>query len=167
MRLNSQALSRREFQGYCLLSALVALAGGGSFLLLGAEGVPRVTGAEYPALVDPLTEALVAIPLSERPTFDLWFRVLGWYWLSAGLMSAWITPRVEFETAWFRFVNLAFMAVGVASALTISQTGTNAHLRYDALLPQIGIPLTAIVWQTLMCRAAKRAAPSCGEESPD
>lgn len=89
-------------------------------------------------------------------TYSTWYRVLGWYWFVTGLMLFWITPRVQLRTDWFRFIHISFMAVGVASLVTIAQSGTNAHNRYGAVAFEIGIPCAAILWQWFVARGASR-----------
>ncbi len=151
-------ISKRGLQLYCLLSALVAIIGGGMFVVFGMAAVPRVVGVEYAALVNALSNSVGAIDSSVRVTFDTWYRALGWYWLMAGVMLLWVTPRVDEETAWFRFINVGFMAVGVAAAVTIAQSGTNVHNRFGALVPEFGIPLLAIVWQYFVAKTPKGAS---------
>lgn len=146
-------ISLRLLQVYCVFSALIALAGGGTFVLYGIDGLPRVVGTEYGGLVAPLTDAAGQIEPKIRVTFSTWYRSLGWYWFTSGLMLLWITPNVERQTAWFRFIHLGFMAAGVATAVTISESGTNLHNRYDAMIPEFGIPAAAMVWQWFVARA--------------
>ncbi|MGI9327009.1 MAG: DUF4345 family protein [Pseudomonadales bacterium] len=76
-----------------------------------------------------------------------WYRALGRYWLSTGLMLLWIVLKIETQTAWFRFVHIGFMAVGVANLVTIMDTGTNTHSRYDAVIIELAVPLVFIAWQ--------------------
>ena len=128
--------------------------GGGTFVLLGTEGLPQVVGVEYPSLVDDLSRSVAGIDDTVRATFDTWYRALGWYWLVTGAMLFWITRNIEVETVWFRFINIGFMAVGVATTVTIAETGTNIHNRYGALIPEYGIPLLAIIWQYFVARGA-------------
>jgi len=140
-----------------LISAVVAILGGGSFVVLGIDGVERVLGTEYSALKPMLGEAAAAMAAEPRVSFDHFYRVLGWYRLMTGVMLLWITPSVASRTAWFRFLHIAFMAVGVSNILSMAEYGTNAHLRAMALVPELGIPCAAILWQTLVARNAAHA----------
>lgn len=147
-------ISLRGLQAFMLISAVIAILGGGSFVLSGIDGVARVLGTEYPALKPMLGEAASAMAAEPRVTFDHFYRVLGWYWLMTGVMLLWITPSVASQTAWFRFIHIAFMAVGVANILSMAEYGTNAHLRSVALVPELGVPCVAMFWQTLVARSA-------------
>ena len=147
---------------FAVLSALVAISGGGTFLLNGVDGVPRLVGVEYPALVQQLESAAANIDADARATFDTWYRALGWYWIVTGLMLLWIVPRIHIHTAWFRFIHFGFMSVGIANALTIADTGTNQHSRYDAVAIELLVPGIAMIWQAYVAGAHRRAtkAPS-------
>jgi hypothetical protein len=151
--MNRRVVSLRLLQLYSLGSATIAVLGGGAFVLGGIDGVARVVGTEYSALVPMLEQASASIDPEAGVTFSTWYRVLGWYWLVTGLMLFWITPKVQLRTDWFRFIHVAFMAVGVASLVTISQHGTNVHNRFGAVVFEIGIPSAAIVWQWFVARS--------------
>lgn len=109
---------------------------------------------EYPALEPLLHGAAAAISAEQRMTFDHWYRVLGCYWLVTGLMLLWIIPKIQYRTAWFRFIHLGFMAMGISSLLSINEYGTNIHNRYDAVLIELTVPALAIVWQWYVARKA-------------
>lgn len=147
-------ISLRGLQVYCLLSALIATVGGGTFVWNGTDGVALVLGTEYPALAPMLEEHTESISASARPSFDLWYRALGWYWFMTGVMLFWITAKVALHSGWFRCIHVAFMAVGVASVVTLIESGPNEHIRYFGLIPEFGIPLLAIVWQGFVARQA-------------
>ncbi len=152
-----KTISFRGIQAYAVASALIAILGGGSFVLGGVDGVPAAVGTEYPSLVPALESAASAIDASARATFDTWYRALGWYWLVTGLMLLWITPQVHRYTAWFRFIHVGFMAVGVANAITIADTGTNAHSRYGAVAIELLVPTLAMLWQWSVAKSHPEA----------
>lgn len=56
--MNRRMVSRRLLQLFCLFSATIAVTGGGTFVIGGIDGVARVVGVEYAALVPPLEQAL-------------------------------------------------------------------------------------------------------------
>lgn len=151
--MNWQTISLRGLQAYCLISALIAVVGGGSFVVAGADGLALVVGAERPELAPLLQTAADAIDDRVRGIVDTWYRALGWYWLMTGLMVLWITPRIAERTDWFRFVGVAFMAVGVGNAVSMVQSGAGVHDSYVGLAFEFGIPLLAIVWQAAVARA--------------
>ena len=161
---STQTVSFRALQVYCVLSAAIAIVGGGNFVVNGVDGVPRAVATEYPGLVADLEVASAAIDAAVRPTFDTWYRSLGWYWLVTGLMLLWIVPRVRTATAWFRFIHLGFMATGVANAVTIATTGTNVHSRYDAVAIELTVPTVAILWQTWVAHGAAAETTPAGRE---
>lgn len=107
-----------------------------------------------------LEQASAGIDPAAAVTFSPWYRVLGWYWFMTGIMLLWIIPKIQFETAWFRFIFVGFMAVGTASLITISQHGPNLHNRYGAAVFEIGIPAATIVWQWFVARDASSADSS-------
>ena len=148
-----KTVSFRGIQVYAVGSALMAIVGGGSFVLLGVDGVPAVIGTEYPSLVPALESAASAIDPSTRATFDTWYRALGWYWFVTGLMLLWITPQIHRNTAWFRFIHVGFMAAAVANAVTIVDTGTNAHSRYGAVVIELIAPTVAMLWQRSVAKS--------------
>ena len=147
-----QKFSYRALQAFAVLSATIAIAGGGTFVLLGIDAVPVVVGTEYPHFVTELEKSVQQISETAPVTFDTWYRLLGWYWVSAGLMLLWITPSIRTSTAWFRFIHVAFMAAGIANALTIYNSGVNIHARYDAVAIELLVPILAIVWQWRVSR---------------
>jgi len=147
-------VSLRGLQILSLLSALIAIVGGGTFVLYGTEGVALVLGTEFPALSARLTNASDELDTIARPSFDLMYRALGWYWLMSGVMLLWIIPSIAHRTDWFRLIHIGFMAVGVASVITLMDTGPNEHIRYIGLVPEFGIPLLAIAWQGYVARQA-------------
>jgi len=152
--MNRKRVSLRLLQGYSLFSATIAVLGGGTFVLAGIDGVAKVVGTEYSALVPMLEEAAANIDPEAKVTFSTWYRALGWYWLVTGLMLFWITPKVHLRTDWFRLVHIAFMAVGVASLMSIAEYGTNTHNRYGAVVFELGIPAGAMLWQWFVARSA-------------
>jgi len=152
--MNGKVISLRGLQFVSLISATIAVVGGGTFVLQGADGLATVVGAEYPALSPLLDRASSAIDPLMKVTFDTWYRALGWYWLTTGLMLFWITPNVQYRTDWFRLIHVAFMAVGIASLLTIIESGPNVHNRYGAVVIELGVPCVLIVWQWFVARAA-------------
>ncbi len=116
-----------------------------------------MVGTEYASLVPSIESAAAAIEPEIRVTFSTWYRVLGWYWLVTGLMLFWIIPQIATRTDWFRLIHLGFMAVGIASLVTISERGTNLHNRFGAVVFEIGIPIGFMVWQTVVARAHARS----------
>ena len=129
--MKPRLFSLRLFQALCAVSTLIAVLGGGSFVLNGADGVALAVGAEYPALVPRLEAAAASIDSVSRGTFDTWYRALGWYWVVTGLMMIWVIPNIETQWPWIRFIHIGFMGVVVANIFTILDTGTNAHPRFD------------------------------------
>ena len=139
--------SYRGIQVYAVISSIIAIAGGGTFVLYGVEGVALVAGTEYPNLVPALHAAAQLIPDATRPTFDTFYRMLGWYWLVTGLLLLWITPAIGTSTAWFRLIHLAFMSTGIANGITIMDSGLSAHGRYGAVIIELLVPTLAMIWQ--------------------
>ena len=150
--MDKQHISLRLLQGFALINGTIAVLGGGAFVINGIDGVATVVGTEYASLVPMLEKASASINHEARVTFSTWYRVLGWYWLMTGFMLFWITPKIHLQTAWFRLIHVGFMAVGIASLLTIAESGSNPHNRYGAILFELGIPCGAIVWQTFVAR---------------
>lgn len=145
--MDRKIVSLRSLQIVSAISAVIAITGGGTFVLFGSDGLARVVGTEYPSL-SPLLEAAASnIETEIKVTFDTWYRALGWYWLTTGAMLLWITPQIQYRTDWFRFIHMGFMAVGIASLVTIANTGTNVHNRYGAVVFELGIPLLLMLWQ--------------------
>ncbi len=140
-------ISLRFLQAFSAVSALIAIWGGGTFMLNGVEGVALIVSTEYPELKPMLELAATNIEAAPRVTFDHWYRVLGWYWLVMGLMLLWIIPKIQYQTAWFRLIHLSFMAVGLSSLLSISEYGTNTHNRYGAVVIELAIPALLMLWQ--------------------
>ena len=105
----SQKFSYRALRVYALLAAAIAIAGGGTLVLFGIDAVAVVVGTEYPHIVSELEKSAQQILETAPVTFDTWCRLLGCYWVSAGLMLLWITPSIGTSTAWFRFIHVAFM----------------------------------------------------------
>jgi hypothetical protein len=157
--VNRRQISLRLLQVYSLFSATIAVLGGGTLVLAGIDGLPRVVGIEYSTLVPALQTATANIEPEIRVTFSTWYRSLGWYWFVTGLMLFWITPKVHLRTDWFRLIHVAFMAAGVATLVSIVEHGTNVHNRYVALVPEFGIPCGAMVWQWFVARSAERDEP--------
>ena len=151
--MDKKNISLRLLQAFALINATIAVVGGGTFVVFGVDGVARVVGTEYAALVPMLQEASANIDAEARVTFSTWYRVLGWYWLVTGLMLFWITPKIHLRSDWFRLIHVGVMAVGIASLATIAESGTNAHNRYGAVVLELGIPIAAIVWQRYVARA--------------
>ncbi len=151
-RFDRANISLRGLQVASVISALIAVVGGGTFVLTGVDGVARVLGTEFPEMRPMLAEAAAAMASEPRVSFDLFYRSLGWYWMMTGGMLFWIIPNIASQTAWFRFIHVAFMAVGMTTLLSIAEHGTNAHLRYANLIPELGVPSTLIVWQTFVAR---------------
>ena len=52
--LTLKTVSFRGIQVYAVVSALIAILGGGSFVIQGVDGVPTAVGTEYPSLVPAL-----------------------------------------------------------------------------------------------------------------
>ena len=152
--MKRQDISLRSLQGVSLISALIAVIGGGTFVLYGTDGLPIVVGFEYPSLSPSLQQAADAVNPAISATFDTWYRALGWYWVTTGLMLFWIIPKIQYHSDWFRFIHLGFMAVGIASLITIIESGTNLHNRYGALVFELGIPCALIIWQWFVAKAA-------------
>lgn len=142
------------------MSALLAIVGGGSFVLFGVDGVAIAVGTEYPNLVPELQKAAASIDSAAKVTFDTWYRALGWYWLSTGLMLLWIIPNIESQGPWFRFVHIGFMAVGVANSVTILDSGLNVHSRYGAVVIELAVPLAFIGWQWSLSRTMPERQPA-------
>jgi hypothetical protein len=140
-------ISLRSLQAISIISALIAITGGGTFMLNGVDGVALVVSSEYPELKPLLQLAAADIDAASRVTFDHWYRVLGWYWLVTGLMLLWIIPNVQHNTAWFRLIHLSFMAVGLSSLLSIMEYGTNVHNRYGAVIIELSVPSLLMLWQ--------------------
>lgn len=118
------------------------------------DGVAIVVGAEFPSVASILVSAPESLSSTAHPSFDMWYRALGWYWFMTGVMLLWITPNVAQRTEWFRLIHIAFMAVGIATFLTLLESGTNEHLRYGNLVPELGVPLLAMAWQRSVARQA-------------
>lgn len=151
--MSRKIFSLRALQAISTISALVAIVGGMTFVMFGAEGLALVVGTEYPSLSLLLEEAVSDIEPEIKITFDTWYRTLGWYWFLTGVMLLWIIPRIQYRSDWFRFIHVGFMAVGVASAITIMDSGTNIHNRYFALIPELGVPTLLIIWQWFVGRS--------------
>lgn len=132
-------ISIRGLQIYCVLNVAIAVIGGGSFVLFGIEGLARFTTPDVLQSIRDIEGPALSI-------MDTWYRLLGWYWLVAGLMLLWITPRVQFSGAWFRFIHIGFMAAGIANAVLLL-SGSNGVASPEALIPEFGIPLLAMFWQ--------------------
>lgn len=147
-----QNASLRGLQLVSLVSAAIAILGGGAFVLNGIDGVPLVVSREYPELESALSHAAANIDVKMKVTFDHWYRVLGFYWFVTGLMLLWIIPRIQQQTAWFRFIHLGFMAVGISSLLSIAEYGTNTHNRYGAVIIELSVPSILILWQWYVAR---------------
>jgi hypothetical protein len=147
-----QKLSYRTLQVYAVFSALIAIVGGATFVLMGIDAVPIVVGTEYPDYVAELEISARRISESEPVTFEAWYRLLGWYWVMTGLMLLWITPSIGASTAWFRFIHFGFMAAGVSNAITIVTSGVNVHARYDAVIIELLVPTLAMIWQWRVSR---------------
>ena len=147
-----QKISYRTLQVYAVFSALIAIVGGGTFVLFGIDAVPMVVGTEYPDYVAELEKSARHISESVPVTFETWYRLLGWYWVMIGLMLLWITPSISSSTAWFRFIHFAFMAAGISNALTIASSGVNVHARYDAVIVELLVPTLAMIWQWRVSR---------------
>jgi hypothetical protein len=96
--MNQQLVSLRGLQIVSLVSATIAVIGGGTFVLAGTDGVAMVVGSEYPSLSPLVKQATETIDPTMRVTFDTWYRALGWYWLTTGLMLFWITPKIQYRT---------------------------------------------------------------------
>jgi hypothetical protein len=163
--MNRGTLSLRALQLVSLVSAAIAISGGGTFVLLGSAGLAVVVGAEYSSLSPVLEQAVSNIEPEVRATFDTWYRALGWYWLMTGVMLLWIIPSVQYRTDWFRFLHMGFMAVGIASIFTIADSGTNLHNRYGAVAFELGIPVLLMLWQRSVALAytGRRHGGSEGE----
>lgn len=142
-----QKISYRALQVYAVFSALIAIIGGGTFVVAGIDAVAMVVGVEYPGYVAQLETSALHISESVPVTFDAWYRLLGWYWVMTGLMLLWITPSINSSTAWFRFIHTAFMAAGISNALTIINSGVNLHARVDAVAIELLVPTLAMIWQ--------------------
>jgi hypothetical protein len=124
-------MSRRLLQVFAVVNVLVAFYNGGRFLFLGIDAEPGSGGV------------------------DLWYRVLGWFWITSGLMLAWITPRIEVHTAWFRLIFVAFMSVGLGRLAAVAAHGVSAENTVIAIAIEIAVPLACIVWQGFVARAAR------------
>ena len=94
-----RTISLRGLQAFMLINAVIAIVGGGSFVLSGIDGVERVLGSQYPELKPMLSEAAAAMAAEARVSFDHFYRVLGWYWVMTGTMLLWITPSVATTTS--------------------------------------------------------------------
>ncbi|MFT4519564.1 MAG: hypothetical protein ACI9JM_001961 [Halioglobus sp.] len=70
----------------------------------------------------------------------------------AGVMLLWIIPKIQHQTAWFRFLHIGFMVVGLSSLVSINTYGANTHNRYDAVIFELGIPALLMLWQWTLAR---------------
>jgi hypothetical protein len=144
-------ISRRLLQFFVGLNALVAVYNGGAFLLFGIEGVPIVARVELSIPIDAIDEPA-------RGVLDTWYRALGWVWLSVGLMLAWILPSVERSTAWFRFIHIAFLCVGIGRLASVLEYGVTRHNPLWAIAIEIVVPLAFIAWQSRVASSAPEPA---------
>ena len=92
-----QKFSYRALQAFAVVSATIAIVGGGTFVLLGIDAVPVVVGTEYPHIVTELEKSVQQISETAPVTFDTWYRLLGWYWVSAGLMYFGLRLQLEHQ----------------------------------------------------------------------
>jgi len=136
-------MSRRLLQIFAAVNALVALYKGGAFVVLGIAAVPSIAGPEIPGIGE-----------STQSLLDTWYRVLGWVWVSVGLMLAWITPAIETHTAWFRLIFVAFMCVGVGRLSAVAAHGFTSENTLGAIALEILVPSVCIVWQGFVARGA-------------
>jgi len=134
---------KRALQIFAALNALIALYNGGKFVVLGIEAVPLPKGLEL-QLAEPV-----------RGLLDTWYRVLGWTWLTTGLMLAWITPKIETQTVWFRLIFVAFMCVGVGRLAAVIAHGFTAENTVLAIALEIAIPAACLVWHAIVVRQTR------------
>lgn len=80
--------------------------------------------------------------------------MLGWVWVTMGLMLAWITPAIEAHTAWFRLIFVGFMCVGVGRLTAVIAHGVSSENTVAAIALEILIPLACIVWQGFVAKEA-------------
>jgi hypothetical protein len=130
--------SRRFLQLFAGVNVLIACYNGGAFVLLGIDAVPLIARAELGSGVGDPARALL----------DTWYRVLGWNWVCVGLMLAWVIPAIERHTAWFRFIMVAFMAVGVGRISAVAAFGFSDHNPAYAIAIELLVPTVCIVWQS-------------------
>jgi hypothetical protein len=137
-------MSRRLLQIFAAVNALVAIYNGGRFVLWGIDAVPAVAGLDL----------VVELAEPARGVLDTWYRVLGWVWVTTGLMLAWITPAIETHTAWFRLIFVGFMCVGIGRLAAVLAHGVSSENTLAAIALEILIPLACIVWQGYVAKEA-------------
>lgn len=152
--MNWELISLRALQTVSIISAIIAITGGGAFVLWGSDGLAVVVGREYPSLSPALVQAAANIDPSVKSIFDIWYRALGWYWLVTGIMLLWIIPKIQYRSDWFRLIHVSFMAVGIARALTIAEHGVDVQNRHGAVAIELSVPIILIIWQWFVARAA-------------
>ena len=146
-------MSRRLLQIYAGLNVLVAFYNGGRFLSLGIDAVPANAAMALAAqIADPAAGVL-----------DTWYRVLGWFWITVALMLAWIVPRIESHTVWFRLIFIAFASVGMGRLAAVLAHGFSTENTALAIAIELAVPLASIVWQSFVARAAIGAPANIGE----
>src|SRR5262245_40038784 len=138
-------MSKRLLQIFAAVNVVIALWNGGRFVALGIAAVPEIVSAEL----------INQIPAPAWGLLDTWYRVLGWVWVTTGLMLAWITPAIDRHTAWFRFIFVAFMCVGVGRLAAVFDHGFSIENTVPAIALEIAIPLACIVWQTFVAQDAR------------
>lgn len=138
--------SRRILQIFLAVNVLLAGYNGGAFVLLGIDAVPLIARAELGGGINEV----------DRAQLDTWYRVLGWNWVCVGLMLAWIIPSIERHTAWFRFIMIAFMGVGVGRVSAVLAYGFSERNPAYAIGLEILVPLACIVWQSRVAAKAAR-----------
>ena len=94
--LSARTLSLRGLQLFSLLSATLAVLGGGTFVLRGIDGLAQVVGVEHAELAPLMHETAMTLEGKAKVTLDHYYRALGWYWLMTGVMLFWIVPRIVF-----------------------------------------------------------------------
>ena len=144
--MNWHQISLRGLQLYCVVSALIAVVGGGSFVILGSGALTYFSQGGVSTLADLNATTLAWV--------DIWYRTLGCYWLSTGLILAWLTPTVQTQTAIFRLTHIGFIGAGVATTFALSEGSQVRSI--VALLPELGIPALAILWQLALATRQNR-----------